>query len=112
MLGKYGEDLNRQMEKNEKIVALAKHLEKNKVAGEKTLTIEELGDMDPEQLAKSFGKRNSLMSRKPSSKTNDDGESQDKEKNKKENKKPQRSKVETDPRMNHPHVKGGGTLFM
>ena len=26
--------------------------------------------------------------------------------------KKKRSTVESDPRMNHPHVKGGGTLFM
>lgn len=55
--------------------ALSKHLEKNKVAGEKVMTIEELGEMDPEQLAKSLGRKKPMVMKKGSTRQLD-GESE------------------------------------
>ena len=80
MLGKYGDGLSSQIEKNERLEALHKNLEKNKVAGEKTMTMEQLADMDPEQLAEKLGRKKTLGVKKQSSKINLDDESQGKEK--------------------------------
>ena len=112
MLGKYGDALTSQIDKNERLEALSKHLEKNKVAGEKTMTMEQLADMEPEELARSLSKKKTLGAKKRSSKINLDDESQGGKEKILKVEQPKRGKVDPDPRMNHPHVKGGGTLFM